>query len=146
MPCPIQSLYVYSAWGALPPPPGVRVHVHEAGHDVHAGHVDLTGRVAGAPVLVDGHAGEAHGLDPGDPVTLDDDIHGAHGRGSGAVDDRGATQDQPLVRAVPLVCATGRGWVHLRGERGGNGDRHGECESGMADRAAWELHPLPPDR
>ncbi len=45
-------------------------------------------------------------MDPGDPIALDDDIHGADRRRTGAVDHRGAAQDEALER--PLSLGTGR--------------------------------------
>ena len=56
--------------------PLVHVEVDEAGHEVHAGGIELARRAARPPSGVDRHARDPDADDRGDAVPLDDDGDG----------------------------------------------------------------------
>ena len=82
---------------------GVAVHVDEAGEHVHAGQVDLFGRVLRPPLGFDRHLREADTADLLDAVLLDDDVDRSDRRSAGAIDQRGSAEDQPIVWSGALV-------------------------------------------
>ena len=100
------------------PAAAVHVQIDEAGHDVHAGRVDLLGALRRTPAIADGHLREADARDLGDAILRDDEIHRPARRRAGAVDDRGAADDQPVVRTIAFAgAAIGRRLHLLRSQR-----------------------------
>ena len=97
----------------------VRVRIDETRHDVHARRIDHPG----ARIIAAGHGqpGGAAGLEIGNPVAFDDDVDGPVRRRAGAIDDRGAANDQLVVRpgafSLGAIRRSGRGWDAGRDQR-----------------------------
>ena len=90
----------------------VHVHVHEAGHHVHALAVDLVIEIARLAIGLLGQSRPAGLPHRCDLVALDHDVHGAQRRTAGAVDQRDAA-DHHLLEGTDAFTrlAGGRGGV-----------------------------------
>ena len=112
----------------------MQVEVHEPRQHVHPLRVDLAVRLL-RPALGAHHPRDRLRVhDRGDPVALDDDVDRPTGRRAGAVDQNGVSNDQPLVRPLPLgPRRRGRrvdvGRLCDCGERGGDRDQQTQRET-----------------
>ena len=93
----------------------MHVQVDDAGHDVHAVGVDLFGGIAGPVVRVDLQVGRTDAAYLHDLVAFDDDVHRAAGRCAGAVDHRGASDNQAFKRPLAFVRSAVRSRQHTPG-------------------------------
>jgi hypothetical protein len=84
----------------------VHVHVDEPRQHVLALGIDLVIGVQRRPRLVE--VGRGDRADPADPVALDDDVDRALRLGPGAVDERGAADDERAERPGSLVWTARR--------------------------------------
>ena len=108
----------------------MEVHVDESGQDVVAFEIDLViPRLRlGTILFADRSHPGAHVVDRVDDVALDDDVHGAVRRRSGAVDHDGPAQDQSVPGPFPVGAVGHReGKVFLGGQ--GRSHRAGEEQS-----------------
>ena len=81
----------------------MHVHVDEPRHDVHPGRIDLLHAAGRAPALIDRDLRHADPDDVDDLVPLDDDVDRTSRRTTGAVDQRGAANDESLKRSLALA-------------------------------------------
>ncbi len=86
----------------------VHVQIHEARQQVHARPIDDVLRVWRRAALPPRHARRSGGLNAGDPVVLDPDVHRAVGRAARAVDHRDIGDDHRGERPCALARAPGR--------------------------------------
>ena len=108
----------------------MEVQVDEPGKHVHPGGVDLLRGLLGP-------AGRAHvthrgsdGDDRLDAVPLDHDVHGPAGRCTGAIDQRGVPDDEPLERTFALGAVRRRAGIGscVLGEHGAQRCTGGETK------------------
>jgi len=94
------------------------VQIDKAGHDIHAGGIDLTRGAARFAIRLQRQARGAGAADFGDAALPDDDVGGALGRAAIAGDDGGAADDEQGIGAIGGTCHPRRSWQHARRQHG----------------------------